>query len=100
MTVLDARAEHPVRLTLNGRERCASASPRRLLSDFLRGQGINVTCIYRPAYYYAMHRVDYTAQVHFRGSTWAARFDGSGTPAPGRHTIVGLDGNRLILRRS
>jgi hypothetical protein len=38
------------------------------LSDFLRGQGVNVTCIYRPAYYYAMHRVDYTAQAHFRGS--------------------------------
>lgn len=37
------------------------------LSDFLRGQGINVTCIHRPAYYYAMHRVDYTAQQHFRG---------------------------------
>ena len=37
------------------------------LSDFLRGQGVNVTCIYRPAYYYAMHRVDYTAQEHFRG---------------------------------
>jgi hypothetical protein len=38
------------------------------LSDFLRGQGVNVTCIYRPAYYYAMHRYDYTAQQHFRGS--------------------------------
>ena len=38
------------------------------LSDFLRGQGVNVTCIYRPAYYYAMHRVDYTAHAHFRGS--------------------------------
>jgi len=38
------------------------------LSDFLRSQGVNVTCIYRPAYYYAMHRFDYTAQAHFRGS--------------------------------
>lgn len=38
------------------------------LSPFLRAQGVNVTCIYRPAYYYAMHRVDYTAQQHFRGS--------------------------------
>ena len=48
MTVLDARAEHPVRLTLNGRERCASASPRRLLSDFLRhdlgATGTHVGC--------------------------------------------------------
>ncbi len=48
MTVLDARAEHPVRLTLNGRARCASASPRRLLSDFLRHElgatGCHVGC--------------------------------------------------------
>ena len=43
------------------------------LSDFLRGQGIDVTCIYRPAYYYAMHRVDYTAQDHFRGDTALSR---------------------------
>jgi hypothetical protein len=39
------------------------------LSDFLRGQGINVTCIYRPAYYYAMHRVDHNATEHIRGET-------------------------------
>ena len=43
------------------------------LSAFLRGQGINVTCIHRPAYYYAMHRVDYTAQEHFRGETRFSR---------------------------
>lgn len=43
------------------------------LSEFLRGQGINVTCIYRPAYYYAMHRVDYTAQAHFRGDSSLSR---------------------------
>ncbi len=43
------------------------------LSDFLRGQGINVTCIHRPAYYYAMHRVDYTAQAHFRGDSALSR---------------------------
>jgi hypothetical protein len=39
------------------------------MSDFLRGAGINVTCIHRPAYYYAMHRVDYTAQTHIRGES-------------------------------
>jgi len=48
MTVLDARAEHPVRLTLNGTARCASAPPRRLLSDFLRhdlgATGTHVGC--------------------------------------------------------
>jgi hypothetical protein len=43
------------------------------LSAFLRGQGVNVTCIYRPAYYYAMHRVDYTAQTHFRGESSLSR---------------------------
>jgi hypothetical protein len=43
------------------------------LSDFLRGQGVSVTCIHRPAYYYAMHRVDYTAQAHFRGDTALSR---------------------------
>jgi hypothetical protein len=43
------------------------------LSDFLRGQGVNVTCIHRPAYYYSMHRVDYTAQAHFRGDTQLSR---------------------------
>jgi len=43
------------------------------LSDFLRGQGVDVTCIHRPAYYYAMHRVDYTAQAHFRGDTALSR---------------------------
>ena len=43
------------------------------LSDFLRGQGIDVTCIHRPAYYYAMHRVDYTAQAHFRGDSALSR---------------------------
>ena len=43
------------------------------LSDLLRGQGINVTCVYRPAYYYAMHRVDYTAQEHFRGESALSR---------------------------
>ena len=42
---------------------------RHRISDFLRGQGVNVTCIYRPAYYYAMHRVDYTSQTQFRGDT-------------------------------
>ena len=42
---------------------------RLRISDFFRGQGVNVTCIHRPAYYYAMHRVDYTATEQFRGDT-------------------------------
>ncbi|MCK6372335.1 MAG: NmrA family NAD(P)-binding protein [Gammaproteobacteria bacterium] len=47
---------------------------RLLISNFLRGQGVNVTCIYRPSYYYAMHRVDYTtAEAHLRGDTSLSR---------------------------
>ena len=42
---------------------------RLLFSDFLRVQGINVTCIHRPAYYYAMHRVDYTNTTQHRGDS-------------------------------
>ena len=42
---------------------------RLLFPDFLRNQGINVTCIHRPAYYYAMHRVDYTNTTQQRGDT-------------------------------
>jgi hypothetical protein len=43
---------------------------RLRISDFLRGQGLNVTCIHRPAYYYAMHRVEYdTAATQIRGET-------------------------------
>ena len=42
---------------------------RLRFSNFLRGQGINVTCIHRPAYYYGLHRVDYTGAVQQRGDT-------------------------------
>ena len=42
---------------------------RLRFSDFLRQQGINGTCIHRPAYYYAMHRVDYTNTKQQRGDT-------------------------------
>lgn len=46
---------------------------RLRISNFLRAQGINVTCIHRPAYYYAMHRVDYSAQAQFRGDSRLSR---------------------------
>ncbi|MGI9291532.1 MAG: NmrA family NAD(P)-binding protein [Gammaproteobacteria bacterium] len=42
---------------------------RLLFTDFLRDQGVNVTCIHRPAYYFAMHRVDYTNTMQQRGDT-------------------------------
>jgi hypothetical protein len=43
------------------------------ISNFFRAEGVNVTCIHRPAYYYAMHRVDYTAQAHIRGDSQLSR---------------------------
>jgi hypothetical protein len=42
---------------------------RLRFSNFLRAQGITVTCLHRPAYYYAMHRVDYTNTAQERGDT-------------------------------
>jgi hypothetical protein len=46
---------------------------RLRISGFLREQGVDVTCIHRPAYYYSMHRVDYTAREHFRGDSRLSR---------------------------
>ena len=46
---------------------------RLRLPTFFREQGVNLTCIHRPAYYYAMHRVDYTAKADIRGSTALSR---------------------------
>lgn len=37
------------------------------------------------------------SQVMYRGATWHARFAGSGTPTPGIHRIVALQGNTLEL---
>ena len=46
---------------------------RLRLPTFFRKQGVNLTCIHRPAYYYAMHRVDYTAKADIRGDTALSR---------------------------
>jgi membrane protein implicated in regulation of membrane protease activity len=40
---------------------------------------------------------DGSAQVHYRGASWAAVFQGEGTPAAGPHTIVAVRGSRLVL---
>ncbi|MFO1220848.1 MAG: NfeD family protein [Burkholderiaceae bacterium] len=40
---------------------------------------------------------DRTAQVQYRGARWAVVFGGSGTPAPGEHTIVAVQGSRLVV---
>ena len=46
---------------------------RLRLPTFFREQGVNLTCIHRPAYYYALHRVDYTAKADIRGGTALSR---------------------------
>ncbi len=41
--------------------------------------------------------VDGTAAVRYRGAQWAVRYAGPGTPAPGPHTIVALQGSELVV---
>jgi membrane protein implicated in regulation of membrane protease activity len=43
---------------------------------------------------------DGTARVNYRGATWAARHDGTGTPQPGSHVIVAVQGSELMLKRA
>jgi membrane protein implicated in regulation of membrane protease activity len=38
---------------------------------------------------------DGSARVPYRGAKWAVRHAGPGTPRPGEHVIVALDGNEL-----
>ncbi|MBE7416127.1 MAG: NfeD family protein [Ideonella sp.] len=40
---------------------------------------------------------DGTAQVNYRGASWAVSFRGTGAPAPGEHTIVAVQGSRLMV---
>lgn len=40
---------------------------------------------------------DRTTQVQHRGSTWSARLAPGAEPAPGRHVIVAVEGNWLVL---
>jgi membrane protein implicated in regulation of membrane protease activity len=40
---------------------------------------------------------DGTAQVQYRGARWQAEFGGTGSPTPGEHTIVAVQGSRLVL---
>ncbi len=44
------------------------------------------------------HR-DGTAQVHYRGANWSARFQGGETPGPGDYVIRAIEGSQLILGR-
>ena len=38
---------------------------------------------------------DGTARVPYRGAAWSVRYAGSGTPAPGEHVIVAVQGSQL-----
>jgi membrane protein implicated in regulation of membrane protease activity len=38
-----------------------------------------------------------TARVQYRGAAWSARYAGSGTPQPGTHVIVAVQGSQLQL---
>jgi membrane protein implicated in regulation of membrane protease activity len=40
---------------------------------------------------------DGTAQVHYRGANWSVSFRGGNAPVPGEHTIVAIQGSRLIV---
>jgi len=38
---------------------------------------------------------DGSARVTYRGAAWSVKYAGSGTPQPGEHVIVALDGSQL-----
>ncbi|MBL0720321.1 NfeD family protein [Piscinibacter sp. Jin2] len=38
------------------------------------------------------------SEVQYRGARWQARHAGPGTPQPGWHVIVAIEGNRLVLK--
>ncbi len=38
---------------------------------------------------------DGSARVQYRGAPWSVHYAGSGTPLPGEHVIVAIDGNQL-----
>jgi membrane protein implicated in regulation of membrane protease activity len=42
---------------------------------------------------------DGTARVAYRGANWSARYQGTGSPAPGAHVIVAVQGSELMLQR-
>ena len=43
---------------------------------------------------------DGRALVNYRGASWSVSFGGAGTPAPGEHTIVAVQGSRLVVAPS
>jgi membrane protein implicated in regulation of membrane protease activity len=45
----------------------------------------------------AQWQADGRTTVRYRGADWQARFGGSGSPAPGLHTIRAVEGSCLVL---
>jgi membrane protein implicated in regulation of membrane protease activity len=41
---------------------------------------------------------DGSARVQYRGASWSVRHSGSGTPAPGPHVIVAVQGSELLVQ--
>lgn len=42
---------------------------------------------------------DGSARVSYRGASWAVRYAGTDTPAPGNHVIAAIQGSELQLKR-
>jgi membrane protein implicated in regulation of membrane protease activity len=40
---------------------------------------------------------DGQTRVHYRGTSWQAKYQGASRPAPGQHVIVAVEANRLVL---
>jgi membrane protein implicated in regulation of membrane protease activity len=47
----------------------------------------------------AKWQADGSARVHYRGAEWDARHIGSGAATAGEHTILAIEGSRLLLDR-
>ena len=46
----------------------------------------------------AAWNADGTARVPYRGANWSARHSGNGSPHPGAHVIVAINGSELVLQ--
>jgi membrane protein implicated in regulation of membrane protease activity len=66
-------------------------SPRSAPAAFNRDVVLDIGEAVRVAHW----EDDGTARVQYRGASWTVRFTGQGTPAPGEHVIVSMQGNQL-----
>ena len=61
------------------------------------GAGTTAVWHYRRARAPRSAPVESNRDAGYRGSDWNVEFRGPGTPAPGPHVIVAVQGNRLIV---